>query len=305
VTGISTTIAPWFDRLQGRSVSIALMGASFGAIVVVPLLVLGTRRFGFTAATAIGALLILCVLAPLALIVLRHRGPETLGLAPDGVPLSARAPAPQSQRTPRQQRATLVPPETVRPWTRATAIRTGALWTTAIGFAFGLTVQVGFLTHHLKLAEPVLGTGGASWLVSATGIAGLLGRVLLASLADRVPVRRYAAAVFAVQAVALGAIAAVPGAPTLIAASLVYGFCLGQITTLSPIVVRREFGAQGFGAIYGIAGTVIQLSSAFGPALYGAMRDLCGAYPPVLAIAAAGELIAMAVVLSGRQPVGA
>ena len=26
------------------------------------------------------------------------------------------------------------------------------------------------------------------------------------------------------------------------------GFCLGQITTLSPIVVRREFGAASFGA---------------------------------------------------------
>ena len=71
-----------------------------------------------------------------------------------------------------------------------------------------------------------------------------------------------------------------------------YGFCIGQITTLSPIIVRREFGGASFGTVYGVAGTVIQLSSAFGPALYGVARDLLGTYPPVLAIAAGFELAA-------------
>ena len=83
--------------------------------------------------------------------------------------------------------------------------------------------------------------------------------------------------------------------------TFVYGFCLGQITTLSPIIVRREFGAASFGMVYGVAGTVIQLSSAFGPALDGIARDLLGSYPPVLAIAAAFELAALATVLAGGR----
>ena len=82
--------------------------------------------------------------------------------------------------------------------------------------------------------------------------------------------------------------------------SLLYGFCLGQITTLSPIVVRREFGAESFGTVYGIAGTVIQVASAFGPALYGVARDALGGYPPVLGMAAGLELAALVVVLAGR-----
>ena len=92
-----------------------------------------------------------------------------------------------------------------------------------------------------------------------------------------------------------------PGAPVLVGMTCVYGFCLGQITTLSPIIVRREFGASSFGTVYGVAGTVIQLSSAFGPALYGVARDLLGSYPPVLLIAAGLELAALAVVLAGRR----
>jgi cyanate permease len=90
-------------------------------------------------------------------------------------------------------------------------------------------------------------------------------------------------------------------APVLVGMTFVYGFCLGQVTTLSPIIVRREFGAASFGTVYGVAGTGIQLSSAFGPALYGVARDRLGSYPPVLAIAAGLELAALAVVLAGRR----
>jgi cyanate permease len=92
-----------------------------------------------------------------------------------------------------------------------------------------------------------------------------------------------------------------PGAPVLVGMTFVYGFCLGQITTLSPIIVRREYGAASFGTVYGVAGTVIQLNSAFGPALYCIARDRLGSYPPVLAIAAGLELAALATVLVGGR----
>lgn len=64
--------------------------------------------------------------------------------------------------------------------------------------------------------------------------------------------------------------------------------------------MRREFGAESFGTVYGIAGTVIQAASAFGPALYGVARDALGGYPPVPGMAAGLELAALVVVLAGR-----
>jgi MFS family permease len=289
LTGLSATIAPWFERHQGRSVAIALMGASFGAMLVVPVLVLAIGAYGFAAAMRGGAVVIALVMLPLVWVVLRHRGPAELGLGRDGDPIVSREAA-----------ATPLPA-----WTRAQAVRTVALWSLGVGFACGLTVQVGFLTHHLSLAEPVLGTIGAGWLVSATGLAGLTGRFVLAAIADRVNTRAWSCLIFAVQTVSLGLMAAYPDAPTLIATSLVYGFCLGQITTLSPIVTRREFGAASYGAIYSIAATIIQLSSAFGPALYGVLRDLLGGYGPVLAIAAGFEAAALLIVALGLwRPLG-
>ncbi len=287
LTGITATLAPWFERHQGRSVAIALTGASFGAMLVVPLLTLAIARFGFAAATLGGGALTVAVLVPSAALVLRYRGPHDIGQAPDGTLL----PGPHRVTAPAQPG-----------WTRATAAATPAFWTIAISFALGLAVQVGFFTHQVTLATPQLGAIGAGWLVSATGLTNLLGRLLLARIADRVALRRYTSGIFAAQAALLAAIALVPTAPVLLGASLIYGFCLGQITTLSPILMRREFGATGFAAIYSLAATVIQLSSAFGPALYGVLRDLLGGYRPVLGVAACVELLAMAILLTARAP---
>ena len=69
-------------------------------------------------------------------------------------------------------------------------------------------MQVGFLTHHFALALPTLGSVGAGWLIGATGLAGLLGRLLLAKVIDQLDPRRYSAGVFIVQVAALLSIAA-------------------------------------------------------------------------------------------------
>ena len=81
------------------------------------------------------------------------------------------------------------------------------------------------------------------------------------------------------------ALALMPTPVVLIVASAVYGLTVGNVTTLSPIIVRREFGAASFGADYGLAAMAIQLISAFGPSVFGFLRDAFGGYGPVLLIA--------------------
>ena len=73
------------------------------------------------------------------------------------------------------------------------------------------------------------------------------------------------------------------------------------MTTLGPIVVRREFGAAAFGTTYGTAATVIQLTSAFGPALFGFLRDGFGGYGPGFVIAALVTLVGCAALFIGGR----
>ncbi|MBL4721830.1 MAG: MFS transporter [Alphaproteobacteria bacterium] len=68
ITGLSTTIAPWFERHQGRSFALALTGASIGAMAVVPLMVIAIGALGFAEATLRAGLLTAIVMTPLALL---------------------------------------------------------------------------------------------------------------------------------------------------------------------------------------------------------------------------------------------
>src|SRR6185295_10829211 len=66
VIGLSATIAPWFEKYQGRAVAMALTGASVGAMVVVPLVVLSIAHRGFPATTTGAAAIAAIALVPLA-----------------------------------------------------------------------------------------------------------------------------------------------------------------------------------------------------------------------------------------------
>ncbi|HSI00424.1 MAG TPA: MFS transporter, partial [Reyranella sp.] len=83
-TGIAATVAPWFERHQGRSMALAIMGASVGAVLGVPVLLFAIQRFGLADGLAIVAATAAAVLLPLIARVLRFRRPEEIGLQRDG-----------------------------------------------------------------------------------------------------------------------------------------------------------------------------------------------------------------------------
>ena len=97
--------------------------------------------------------------------------------------------------------------------------------------------------------------------------------------------------------------ALMPMPMVLIGASAVYGVTIGNVTTLSPIVVRREFGAAAYGTVYGAAGAGIGLISALGPSFFGLLHDAFDGYRAPLMIAAIIDVLSAAiVVLGGRVP---
>jgi MFS family permease len=107
-TAITTTLAPWFERYQGRALSTALLGASIGGLISARLLFLAIAQFGLATAMLIAALATLIILLPLALLVLKHH-PQSIGLEPDGKAASSNHFQPELGR-----------------WTRRAALHTAA-----------------------------------------------------------------------------------------------------------------------------------------------------------------------------------
>jgi MFS family permease len=282
MTSVSAALAPWFERHYGRAVSTASLGASVGGMAGAPVLFLGVEWFGLPATTTMAAAVAAAVILPLACFVLR-RSPLDMGLLPDGEPM----PGPPASGGAAAR------------WGRVQALRTAALASVVAAFGLGMMAQIGFLTHQVALVAPALGPPGASGTVAATAAAALLGRLLLVRFADRVDARAVATGVLLLAATALGAMALFPLPEVLVGAGLAYGLTVGNVTTLSAIVVRREFGAASFGAVYGAAPTGIQLAAAVGPGLYGLLHDATGNYDLALLTAAALDIMAAALVLLG------
>ena len=281
LTAVATTLAPWFERYQGRAVSIASLGASVGGMTGVPVLLFSIGMMGFAVTTTVAAAAMLAVLLPLGWFVMRRR-PEDLGLLPDGA-------------------AVAVPSTAARPagWTRREALGTWALQSVMLAFGLAMLVQVGFITHQVALLSSALGATGVALAASGAALAALLGRLALARFADQISPRATAGVMMGLAAVSLLVQSLFPTPALLIVGSLVMGLTIGNVTTLSPIIVRREFGAATFGVVFGVASCGIQLAAAMGPSFYGLLHDASNSYRLALLLAAALDVVAAAVVLSG------
>lgn len=283
-TAITSSLAPWFERHQGRAVSTALLGASIGGMVGVPTLLALIAWRGFNTAILVVALIVLITVWSVSFFILRHR-PQDIGLYPDG-----ETPATQQDKP------------TVRTWSRAEALSTLALRSVALTFGLALMVQIGFLTHQVSLLLPALGQAATAVCVTAAAMLAFAGRILLAKFSDRLDVRQIAFAVLLTAGASLGlGFLFTDQVWALVLCVLGYGFTAGNITTLPPVIVRREFGAASFGAIFGITATLMQLMSAMGPAFFGMLYDLSGGYRLPLGLAALLNILAAIIILVGRK----
>lgn len=284
-TTISTTLAPWFERHQGRAVSTALLGASIGGIIGTPLLLGGIALFNMETAFALAGLSSIVIVVPIVVFVLKRR-PGDLGLFPDG-----EAPPPAAR------------PKIDAKWSRRGAMATRQFHSQLVAFAMGLMVQVGFLSHHVPMVAPTLGDSGASIAVSCAAMSAFLGRVILARFADVIDLRLTAGGVLLLAAISLAFMSFASSGFALLAFSILYGLTIGNLTTLSPLIARREFGAVSFGTIFGVISSAVAFAIALGPGFYGILHDVAGSYGPPLTIAAGINLIAACIIVwGGRKP---
>jgi MFS family permease len=281
---INIILAPWFQRRRGLAVSLAFNGATLGGVLIAPALIFLIEGIGFTRALTAAGLVFLGVMVPLAAAVMR-RGPATLGLGPDGDPVSTVAGSLGAGAS----------------RSRADALRTWRFWSVSAPFALGLAAQVGVLTHLVSLVTPALGSSGAARAVSATTAAAVVGRLLTGFVIDRVNRRLAASATLVVQIAGLGLLAWAPSAPLVYAGCALFGLGVGNLTTLPGLIVAVEWPRERFSALVGLVVAINQFTFAFGPSLVGVLRDWAGTYGPALGACAALQAVAAGMILLGPE----
>jgi len=280
---INVILGLWFQRRRGLAISLALNGASFSGMVIVPALVFLAGAAGFATAMLAGAALILVLSVPLALTILS-------------------APLPHLSAASAGDEATDDPPAAPAAWTRASALRSWAFWSASAPFALAITSQAGFLVHQIAFLEPAIGRYPAGVAVAITTAMAIVGRLTLGTMANWLNQRVASALSLASQAAALAVMTQTTDAETLLYACAVYGFSVGNVITFPALIVQREFEPAAFGMLIGLSTGISQFTYAFGPGLLGVVRDATGGYSAALTVCIALNLTAAAIVLRRPRP---
>jgi cyanate permease len=243
------------------------------------LLVLLVERYGFATAMLTAVAVMVAVLVPVAV----------AWIGPPSAAGSAEAEANGSS----QARISSAPGEL----SRAKLLRSMALWTISIPFALALMAQIAFIVHQIALLEPKIGRGSAGFAVSVMTFMAIVGRLGLGMVADRFDPRLVTAASLVSQAAALLAILQSDSVPIVLVACAVFGFSVGNLITLPPLIIHREFSAASFVVVMGLSNAISGVVGALGPGLVGMVRDWTGGYDAALALCIALELLAAAIIL--------
>jgi MFS family permease len=279
---IATIVSSWFDRRRGLAISIAFNGATCGGIIIAPTLVFLVGAIGFTRAMLTMTAVMIVVLVPvvIGLIGLSVLAPLQRGDQDASIPTKSAPPA--SSR-----------------WRLLLDFR---FWTITAPFAIALLAQVGFIVHQIALLEPMIGRSLAGLAVAVTTTMAVIGRLCLGLVVDRLDPRLATAVSLVTQAGALFTVTQTADTTILFIACAVYGFSIGNLITLPPLIIHREFEPAAFGAVLGLSTAVCGIVSAFGPGLVGFVRGATGGYTAALMLCLALQLIAATMVLFRPQP---
>jgi MFS family permease len=236
---IATIVSSWFDHRRGLAISIAFNGATCGGIVIAPALVVLIGAIGFTRAMLVMTAVMIVILVPVVV--------GLIGISAPASKHHDRAATPGH------------PPPTL---SRGQLVRDFGFWTIAAPFSLALLAQVGFIVHQIALLEPAMGRSLAALAVAVTTTMAVIGRLCLGLVVDRLDPRVVTAGSLVTQAAALFAISQTAEPAILFIACAVYGFSIGNLITLPPLIIHREFEPAAFGTVLGLSTAICGIVSA-------------------------------------------
>lgn len=295
VVPVSQVVANWFDRRRGLAMGITTTGIGFGGLVMAPLSKVMISAVGWRFTFHLAGALIIAIGLPLALIVVRQH-PADHGLLPDGDRPTAPATEPDVESSAPPRRATEV-------WSAGDAIRTPAFILSTLAISLGFASVGAVLLHTSPFMEdrgfePEL-AGLILGLVSGMGV---LGKVGSGYLSDRLPPNLVLTGVFLMEAAGLTVLIATDSMAGVAAFILIFGYSMGAVVALQPLIVVHCFGPASVATILGAMTAFSNLFSALGPVFAGFMHDLLDSYTLAFVIFIAIDCVAAVLVLFLRPP---
>src|SRR3954471_1293322 len=258
----NTVVTRWFHRRRALAISVASTGLSAGGIVITRQLAGIIDTHGMPSVTPWLGLLWVVVIVPTALLLVKP-SPEARGLLPDGDQPVA-DPAAGSSDAGGGAASPAVAPALVGS-TFGEARRTRFFLLMTLSYVFVMVAQVGALAHQNKLGSDRVSNSVGALAVSVTAGASVVGRLTGGVIVLHTSSRWLTTSLIVVQCVALTLMAHAYGEAGILAASLLFGLCVGNLLMLQPLLIAEAFGVRHYARIYGSSQLVTTLGVAAGP----------------------------------------
>jgi MFS family permease len=291
---VSHVVANWFERKRGLAMGITTTGIGFGGLVMAPLSKVLISSVGWRSTFFALGLLVIAVGLPLALLVTREH-PAERGLLPDGA--SAEDPPLPRPVGPAPR------PAAAEAWPTAEAIRTSTFFLATAAISLGFASVGAVLLHTSPFMEDRgIAPEMAGLILGFVSGMGVLGKVGSGYLSDRVSPRLVLMSVFLMEAVGLTALISTESTLGLAAFVLIFGYSMGGVVALQPLVVVYYFGLASLATIVGAMTAFSALFSALGPIFAGYMHDWLGNYTLAYSIFIGVDCFAALLILLVRPP---
>jgi predicted MFS family arabinose efflux permease len=251
----------WFQEARGRALALALTGMSLGNIVGPPVTAWLVEGFGWRQALIYSGVVVGSVLALLSL-TMRDRPPAS-------VPLGGEMPRETSSSSPEDGPAPV-----------GDILRRPAFWMIALSVAVTLaTSQVAFISLVPIAQEGGLTAMKAATLISAAGIAGIGGKLLL-MVVDQRERRVWILITLFLLTGALDAMLMLGGASyaALMACAVVLGAVVGPVLPVSLALLADRLGAASVGTAQGLVQLILSLLILASVRIAGEVFDRMGSY---------------------------
>lgn len=259
---LMSTVARWFRARRGMMTGIVMAGVGFGTMIMPPFAEWLIRTIEWRSSFVVVGLLLMVVI-PFAAQLLR-RDPAQMRLLPFGS---------------REAIDLTAAPVVAQGVPFSEAIRTRQLWLLVMAFlGFGFAVHSVMVHVVINATGLGLSTTSAAGIMTAIGALGVVGRVGIGSLADRLGAKWLMVAQFVLLSLSVFWLATATHAWAIYASAFVFGFAFGGIVPLNSHIVAELFGLRAHGAVLGVTGLSVGIGSAIGPLFTGYCYDVLGSY---------------------------
>lgn len=271
-----STISRWFVKRRGMMTGIILSGASLGMIIMPPLATWLITTYGWRTAYTIIGLAAMTVIIPATQFI--KRDPAQVRQLPDG----ENGVKAESLDLPARSLPLREAVHTRQFWILCAVF--GSLWFSLIA----ITVHI--VIHAIDLGIPAI---SAANILAIIGGAGIAGRILIGSAADRVGHKPVFIMGFTLIVVSLLWLLVAKELWALYLFAVIFGFGVSGLMVLESPLMAKLFGLGSLSVIYGSVDFVSATLAIPSPIVAGYIFDIMGSYQLAFLILAGVSVIGL------------